>query len=59
MKHLGIDQLEEYALGRGISETVEVHLLICGECREAVTEVDALRAALAIMQREEIGSCAA
>ena len=49
MPHFKNDTLEKYALGRlpeARTASVEEHLLLCGSCREKLSEVDALIEAL-------------
>jgi anti-sigma factor RsiW len=49
LPHFKNDTLEKYALGRlpdARTASVEEHLLLCGTCREILSEVDALIEAL-------------
>ena len=53
MPHFKNDTLEKYALGRlpeARTVSVEEHLLLCGTCRQKLSEVDALIEALRLAE---------
>jgi hypothetical protein len=56
-QHVPVDLIEEYALDRlpagDLLDKVEEHLLVCESCQNRLLELDALRAALSIIDTEE------
>jgi hypothetical protein len=43
VQHIDAESLERYALGRSLeseSEPIEEHLLICGPCRDELSDLD-------------------
>jgi hypothetical protein len=56
-QHVPGDLIEEYALERlpagDLLDRIEEHLLVCESCQNRLMELDALRAALSIIDKDE------